>query len=254
MPRTPANLNSGTRYQLLARTLLRRIADGTYPPDSLLPTERDLCEQFNVSRITVRGAMRELQARGVISRRAGIGTRVAAAQPRAAFMHVGNSIDDILHFTRGLTFHTLDVRELVADGALAGRVGLPAGQRFLRVTGVRRNGKNPPAVLSFHYVPILHALVVEAMDGYKASLAELLAESRGDVVEDIQQAMDATRLTAREARWVEARPGSACLRSTRQYHGRGGALIVATVSLYPEGRYVFNSRLRRDHRQDPLAD
>ena len=244
-----AQSNAGSQYKLLAQTLLRQITDGTYLPDALLPTELELCRQFSVSRITVRAALSTLQARGVINRKAGVGTRVQAAPPRAGFMHVGNSIDDILQFTRGLAFHTIEVAEVVADAVLEDQLGVTAGEAFVRVTGVRRSASGPPTVLSQHYVPALHAGVVEAMDGYEASLAEFLAERRGDTVNEVWQAMDATRLSARAARWLEARSGSACLRSMRRYLGRGGDLLVASISFYPEGRYVFHSHIRRDHRQ-----
>lgn len=243
----------GPQYMRLARSLLRQIGDGTYPPEALLPTEHELCRQYSVSRITVRAAMRELQARGVIDRKAGVGTRVAASQPNARFMHVGDSVDDILQFTRGLSFRVHETRDIVADAGLAQQLGVGVGQKFVRVCGVRRSQGKLPTVFSSHYVPALHAAVVAEMDGHRASIAELLAERRGTTIDEIRQALDATRLGAREARLVEARRGTPCLRSTRQYFAPGGELLVASVSLFPEGRYVFNSRLRRTSAGADLA-
>lgn len=238
--------NSGSQYMLLAQTLLRQIGTGVYPPESLLPTEQQLCEQFNVSRITVRGAMRELQAKGIISRRAGVGTRVEATRPRGTFIHVGDSIDDILQFTKGIVFHTLNVRDCIVDAALAAELDLPAGQNFIHVTGVRRTHNAPPVVLSQHYVPGLYADVVDQMDGYSASLADLLAGQRGETVSEVVQSIDASRLSAGDARALESRAGSATLRTKRWYFGQTGNLIIASISLFPEGRYAFKSRIRRD--------
>ena len=42
------------RYLVLAQALMDDIRSGRYPLDSLLPTEIELCQQFNVSRHTVR--------------------------------------------------------------------------------------------------------------------------------------------------------------------------------------------------------
>jgi len=242
---TMTQRGAGARYMRLAQSLLRQIGDGTYPPQALLPTEHELCRQYDVSRITVRAAMRELQERGVIDRKPGVGTRVAASQPSARFMHVGDSVDDILQFTRGLSFRVHEVDEVVVDAELAQRLGVGDGQRFVRVCGVRRGPGKLPVVFSSHYVPALHADAVQEMDGHRASLAELVAERRGVTIDEIRQGLDATRLGAREARLLEARRGTPCLRSTRRYYAPGGALLLASVSLFPEGRYVFNSRLRR---------
>ena len=72
---TPALSGRIPQYAQIAQRLLDDISAGRYPDDSLLPAEPELCRMFGVSRVTVRGAMRELELRGVIVRRSGIGTR-----------------------------------------------------------------------------------------------------------------------------------------------------------------------------------
>lgn len=60
----------------LAARLERRIREGVIPPGSKLPPERELAELLGVSRGSVRGAMRELSLKGLLTRRPGIGTVV----------------------------------------------------------------------------------------------------------------------------------------------------------------------------------
>ena len=55
---------------------------GQWPPDSQVPSERRLCEQFQISRITVRQALAELVREGRLIRSHGRGTFVAQAQLR----------------------------------------------------------------------------------------------------------------------------------------------------------------------------
>ncbi|GAA0503262.1 hypothetical protein GCM10011581_26720 [Saccharopolyspora subtropica] len=45
----------------LAEQLLAAIIDGTYPPGAALPSEGELAEQFSVSRLTVREAVKALR-------------------------------------------------------------------------------------------------------------------------------------------------------------------------------------------------
>ncbi len=58
--------------------LSERIKDRTYTPDSKLPSENSLCEEFNVSRITIRRAMDILVSRGNIYRKQGVGSFVSS--------------------------------------------------------------------------------------------------------------------------------------------------------------------------------
>ena len=57
--------------------VVKGISNGTYPPGSLLPSENQLAERFEVSRPTIRAAFARLVERGYVRRHRGIGTFVA---------------------------------------------------------------------------------------------------------------------------------------------------------------------------------
>lgn len=63
-------------YHSVAGRISTMIADGTFPPGSRLPGERELAEQLDVSRVTVREAEIFLQARGMIRVKTGSGAYV----------------------------------------------------------------------------------------------------------------------------------------------------------------------------------
>jgi LacI family transcriptional regulator len=69
-------------YRQIERKLAAQIRRGALPAGSLVPSERQICEQFAVSHITARRALLELQNRGLIYRQAGIGTFVADPKRR----------------------------------------------------------------------------------------------------------------------------------------------------------------------------
>jgi GntR family transcriptional regulator of arabinose operon len=81
--RQAANPNSQTsgdsghpKYREVYDTLLRSIRRGDFPAGGRLPTENDLMQRFNFSRITIVRALRDLQAIGVVTRRRGSGSFV----------------------------------------------------------------------------------------------------------------------------------------------------------------------------------
>lgn len=60
-------------YESVANTLMERITSGSIAVGQPLPSERELCLEFNVSRQTVRNALAQLSTRGVLDSRAGAG-------------------------------------------------------------------------------------------------------------------------------------------------------------------------------------
>lgn len=80
-------------YQDVARTILDRIEAGEFPPGTRLPGERELAEQLNVSRVTVREAEIALEAQGYISIRTGSGVYVRRDAAGSA-----NALPDISAF------------------------------------------------------------------------------------------------------------------------------------------------------------
>lgn len=66
-------------YVKIKEYLLREIREGELKPDDQLPSEKALSGQFQVSRITVRRALAELEEESAIYRRPGKGTFVAEA-------------------------------------------------------------------------------------------------------------------------------------------------------------------------------
>lgn len=75
-------MRNTTVYQHVADTVRRHILDGKLGPGEQLPTERELCEQFSASRITIRRALQILADELLIERRQGLGTFVSPSPSR----------------------------------------------------------------------------------------------------------------------------------------------------------------------------
>lgn len=67
-------------YQQLAENLRRKIREGVYPEGSQLPTEKALSMEYDVSRITVRNALKLLMEEGLVSSKQGKGTFVYSSK------------------------------------------------------------------------------------------------------------------------------------------------------------------------------
>ena len=79
------------RYLRTSEELLSDIGAGKFPVGSMLPTELELCERFEVSRFTVREALRRLHEMGLLHRRRGAITGAAGGDGAGAGFDVGDA-------------------------------------------------------------------------------------------------------------------------------------------------------------------
>src|SRR5260370_18629709 len=103
----------------VARHLTEGITSGRFPVGSLLPTEMELCEQYQTSRHTVRAALHELQQLGFVSRRKNVGTRVESVQPTNDFRPSLASVEDLVQFGTTHVREVQAVEKTTATRALA---------------------------------------------------------------------------------------------------------------------------------------
>ena len=64
------------KYETVADDIRIRIAAGEFKPNEQLPTTDELCEHYDVSKITIKKAMDELTLHGLVARRRGSGSFV----------------------------------------------------------------------------------------------------------------------------------------------------------------------------------
>src|SRR5439155_17548637 len=100
----------------LLSTFKRLISEGALAPGSRLPAERELAENFQVSRSSLRQALKVLQIMGVISQRVGDGTYLNAGAPS-----ILSEPMEFLILLDGISFHELMEARLIVEPELAAR-------------------------------------------------------------------------------------------------------------------------------------
>ncbi|GGJ44988.1 winged helix-turn-helix domain-containing protein [Streptomyces brasiliensis] len=111
----------GRKFQRVSDDLRARMTDGTYPLRSFLPSERDLAEEYGVSRDTVQRVLRELANEGWIESRQGSGSRVVKTQriqssaPKATRSSRGATLGPFISEAFERPEVTLDVYTLTSE-------------------------------------------------------------------------------------------------------------------------------------------
>jgi GntR family transcriptional regulator len=139
-------------YLQIKEHLLSKIDAGTWPEESMIPTESELCEQYDVSKITVREAIKLLVSDGRLSRIPGKGTFITRQK-------IEQKLDRFFSFTRwarqnGLepASRILKVETLPCDVHIARHLEIAEGDPVTRVERLRL-GNGEPLMLEVIWVP-----------------------------------------------------------------------------------------------------
>lgn len=235
-------------YQKIAEDLLQRIGSGALPVGTLLPTEMALMEHYRTSRNTVRAALQQLQARGLISRRRNRGTMVEALPGGAAtFTQSLSSLDGLVTLASTAQRQILGSEDVVLDTATAKALQCPPGSRWHRISLVRReSGKPRPlgwtdAYVDPHYRQV-RALAEQHPDKLFTDLIEIMFGRR---IETVEQTVSSCAVSQEMSQPLGVAKGTPALRVLRHYRDATRNLVVVTRSLYPENRYSMTTTLVR---------
>ncbi len=203
-------------HRQLFLVLHDEIDRGVIAPGDALPTEQTLCEQFGVSRITVRRALADLAEQGYIERRHGVGSFVRQHGPAdvSDVLGAGRSYMEGLRQTQ---FETeADVAELGArrpPRAIA--EALETSGELLHIVRVRRQRRTgEPLIVSDAWLPQDLADVLTEPALRRAPLYELLSDA-GIVVDRVRHEITAEIAGPRNAHLLDTAIGAALLRVNR---------------------------------------
>ena len=132
-----SELDSSPLYAQLETALASDIAAAILAPDSQLPPEDSLMARFGVSRTTVRKAVENLVARGLVEIRSGKGTFVTKPKIRQDLTQLTGFVEDMIALGRSPTAQLLDKRAVPASKTVAQHLGVPLGAQVYRIERVR---------------------------------------------------------------------------------------------------------------------
>jgi GntR family transcriptional regulator len=142
-----------TAYQKLYHVLHGKIIKEEYKPGDKLPTEKELCELYGVSRITSRHALRLLQEEGLVERFPGKGTFISGAKPKKVPIFNNDYVGSIKTGVPNAHREIVERTEKVPPGYIADHLGLFKPEKcFFAVRVDFRN--NEPIAYDRTYLPL----------------------------------------------------------------------------------------------------
>jgi GntR family transcriptional regulator len=233
---------SGTTplYLQLAERIAGAIATRRLRQGQALPAERTLVDRLGLSRTTIRRAVEELTARGLVAAQHGSGTFVAARfdQPLA---RLSSFTDDMRARGRIAGCRIIDqgVRFPSPDEAVA--LALSAGDQITFLTRIRL-ADGEPLALEHAAVP---ARILPDPTEVGASLYAALQARKAVPVRALQR-LRAAMASPVDAEYLGIPTGSSVMATVRHGYAADNTPVEFTRSVYRGDRYDFIAEMRRD--------
>jgi len=236
-------------YQL-KKILEDMISSGKYKIGDPFPTEREIAEQFGVSRITVREAIGHLVYQGILRREQGRGTFVS--QPKAY-----ERVNELISYTqdmlnRGMkpSSKVLEIKLERPSWEVMNSLRLGESDKVIKLARLRLADKEPMTIQTA-YLPysICPEVYEKEFDWTTQSLNLVLKGLDLEVVSAIQR-ISAGIANALEADLLEIPSGSPLLVGEQVSYLGDGRPIEALRSVYRADRYdiVVNLTQRKDNK------
>ena len=235
-----------TKYGSVANSLVEKIQRGEFKPGELLPSEPALCREFDVSRHTIRAALRTLNEKGLIVSHRGRGSMVQSASPTPQYSHACDSVADVLQYAAETPRDVIAQRQVIADDVLAEYLGCAPGYPWWEIHTVRRREPGGPKIASsLIWVPDEFSEAAAELDSSDEPLFMLLERRYAVHFAKIEQALSVAIATATEANDLDVEPGSALMCVERRFVDQRGGLLEVSRSVHPADSFRYEMNLNR---------
>jgi GntR family transcriptional regulator len=216
---------SVARYRVIADDLAAKIRDGQYAPGEALPAQRDLSTTYGVTLMTLRQALRELSAEGLIVQQPGKGTFVAPPHLAYRLGSLRSLADDLREQGHEVRTTVITRAQRRLPTRIAARLRVRETETGLRLERVR-SFAGRRAIHQISWVREPHADRLRDVDFTTTSLYAALADV-GVVVARAAETIRPGLLGADVARHLDDDEGTPVLVSDRITYGSDGSALVS---------------------------
>ncbi|MCA1023623.1 GntR family transcriptional regulator [Halobacillus litoralis] len=229
-------------YYQIEEFLKREISEGTFQAGDMIPSERELSERFQVSRMTVRQAVSNMVNDGILYREKGRGTFVAEKKIEQPLKGLTSFTEDMK--LRGMTsasrLLSFDVMQAPQD--IASKLKLEEGEVYA-VKRIRFADRQAMAVeTSFLPVSLLPDLTEDIVQG---SMYEYMEHVLDLTISHARQEIEARAADENEGTELQIEAGAPVLHIERCSYLDNGIPFEVVKSTYRADRYKFISDIVR---------
>ena len=227
------------KYQQIKLHIQQRIDAGIWPEFAKLPSENQLAESFNCSRMTARRALTELAEEGILERSQGLGTFVAELKSQSSMLAIHNIADEIRQRGHGYSVQVLRLETCTAPTEVALALALPETVSVF-YSLLLHCEQNIPLQLEARYVnPFI------ATDYLKQDFSQQTPHEYLSLVAPLTEAhhsVEAVMVDAKMRDYLAIATNEPCLQILRRTWSTQGVVSVAKLT-HPGSRFKLGGHL-----------
>lgn len=226
-------------YFQLKNILLEAIKRGDYQVDSLIPTEKELSEMFQVSRTTVRQAITEMVQEGWLYRYASKGTFVARLKIKQDFIKYLESFNEqILRTGCKPSTEVLSITTCVMPKQFRSRFEVPKSEKFICL--FRRRYANSESIVTVEtYLPAEECKFIFSHDFVNESLYKVLSTNEETRICRVNRILEAVAANTQDVEYLNIRRGKPIQLSTTVGYNHDDIPIEFSIARYRGDRNRF---------------
>jgi len=232
-------------YYQLTGIIKREIKTGSLKSGDKLPSEKELCEKYKISRTTVRQALLSLVNEGLLYRKQGKGTFVARPKLPRGIVEVYSFSRDMKNLGLTPSSRVLEQKIIPATEDLARNLSLRVREdKVIKLTRVRL-ANNEPLLIETTYIPynLAPSLIKEDME--HNSLYSILNEKYQLSFSHAIETYEAISIGKKEAKLLKCKPFSPGFFIERTTYLEDGTPVELTDSIVRADRCKFVAVLGR---------
>ena len=232
-------LNLFPRYRQVRNILMRRLGDGFVPGDRF-PTEHQLCDEFGVSRETIREALRGLESDGLISRHRGKGSFVVRVPDTSQDERLTGLVEDFTELKLNTKVEVIEAGVEKPSARIATALRLDRSAQLFRIVRLRRVD-NKPFARHDAFLPRDFGAELARRDLTRTTLFRELRQTLGVKLVEIYLRIDAIAADVPLARILEIEVGMPLLVTRRALtHVRSGSPTMFFETYFRADRYYYS--------------
>lgn len=237
-------------YIQLSEIIRSQIKADLYVPEGKLPSERELCENYGVSRTVVRQALNELEVDNLIKRQKGKGTFLTKEKISEGLVQkLTGFYQDMVE--RGLLPETKVYYQRVvpADQIIARYLEVQVGSEIVEIKRLR-SINSEPILLVNTYIPLSLVPNLENVDLTNQSLYAILDSDYGITISRGRRLIEAVLATEEEAELLGINPGDPLIMLDSVSYSDTGHVIEYYHAVHRGDRSRFEVELVRPGNED----
>jgi GntR family transcriptional regulator len=231
-------------YHQLKNILEAKILSQEFKEKERFPSEAELGQQFNVSRITVRQALSELLKAGLIYRERGRGTFVTEGAGVKRPVLKG-SIEDLVAAAEGTRIKVLSYREVVVPQDLQAALNAGKQEKVFRLEILRFVASGPQGYSQIYFPPDLGNMISSGEIKENTEIISFAEGKMGTAAQGARQKIDVGLADETAAKHLCVEPGAPLLIIYREYYTRKGSLMLIGRTSFRPDRFKYEIELSR---------